>query len=125
MQRPTATGTTHVQRGRPWPKGVSGNSSGSRVSKRVVTLFSDMVTDFGGEAALLAVDRALLMQACRLMVRAERVKDADAAVRLSSEARRGLGALRRRVAAAPRDEPMASEVLRARYSRLRSGEPGP
>jgi hypothetical protein len=84
------------------------------VSKRVAVLSEAMAADFGGVAMLSAVDHAMLEQACRLMVRAERTKDADAAVRLSSEARRGLAALRRHRETVPRDEPTLAEVLAAR-----------
>jgi hypothetical protein len=83
--------------GRPWPKGTSGNPSGSRVNVRAVALFNELAADFGGVAALSALDRVLLSQACRLMARAARARDADAAVRLSSEARRALLSLRKRV----------------------------
>lgn len=88
-QRPPA------RRGRPWPKGVSGNPSGSRVNTRAVVLFAEMANDFGGGDALSGVDRAMLMQACRLMARGARAKSADDAVRLTSEARRILQSLRK------------------------------
>jgi hypothetical protein len=125
----TAAGQSDVPRkrsGRPWPPGTSGNPRGRRsnLNKRAAALFGVLSADLcGADTTLPAIDRALLEQACRLLVRAERECDADAAVRLSSEARRGLMALRRHGASVPREEPMASEVLRARYSRLRSGLP--
>jgi hypothetical protein len=81
--------------GRPWPKGVSGNPSGSKVSKRVTALFENLADDFGG-ADLSATDRALLMQACRLLVRSERVKEADEAVKCANAARRILAGMRSR-----------------------------
>jgi hypothetical protein len=104
--------------GRPWPPGTSGNLNGrGSMNKRAAALFEVLSADFcGADTTLSAIDRALLEQACRLLVRAERECDADAAVRLTSEARRGLMALRRHGASVPREEPMASEVLRARYS---------
>jgi len=85
-------------RGR-WPKGVSGNPSGAaldRVAERAAKLFDSMAGDFG---ALSAVDRALLHQACLLLARSERMKrtrDADAAIRMSGEARRLLASIRKR-----------------------------
>jgi hypothetical protein len=101
-------------RGKPWPKGVSGNPSGSRVNTRAVVLFAEMAVDFGGVDALSGVDRAMLMQACRLMARGARAKSADDAVRLTSEARRILMALRKRVPAlsAPA-EPWSGVTARA------------
>ena len=73
--------------GRPWPKGVSGNPSGSKVSKRVTTLFEALANEYGG-ADISATGRALLMQACRLLVRSEREKEAEVAVKLANAARR-------------------------------------
>jgi hypothetical protein len=81
-------------RGNPWPKGTSGNPSGSTVSKRVVALFEAMAADLGGEGALSAIDRAMLLQSCRLLIRSERTKDAEDAVRLSNAAARLLSTLR-------------------------------
>ncbi len=78
-----------------WPKGVSGNPSGSQVlHKRASELFDAMAGDFG---TLSAVNAALLRQACLLLARSERVKrikDADAAIRMSGEARRLLATVR-------------------------------
>jgi len=61
--------------GRPWPKGVSGNPSGSRVNTRAVVLVAEMATDF--VEALSGVDRVMLHQAARLMARSARAKSAD------------------------------------------------
>ena len=64
--------------------------------------------------ALSAVDRALLTQACLLLARSERVmqiKDADAAIRMSGEARRLLESLRKH--AAPPKVPSLEEHLAA------------
>lgn len=83
-------------RGRPWLPGVSGNPSGNvitKASKRAAELFDTLLADFGGD--LTAVDRAMLEQACRLMVRSERVKDPDSAVRLSNASARLLMNLRK------------------------------
>jgi hypothetical protein len=101
--------------GRPWKSGQSGNPSGSRVlNQRIADLFNTLAADFGGEAALSAIDRALLMQSCVLLTRAQRTRDVDAAVRLTSEARRGLMALRRH-AVAPREGPTLAEYLADKY----------
>jgi hypothetical protein len=100
--------------GRPWPKGVSGNPSGSKVSKRVTTLFEALADEFGG-ADLSATDRALLIQACRLLVRSERVKDTDQAVKCVNAARRIMDGLRKR---APEVKPQAAlGLLRSRFAR--------
>jgi hypothetical protein len=101
MQQSAAVSQQHdAQRprvvGRPWKPGQSGNPSGARVlNQRIADLFNTLAVDFGGEAALSAIDRALLMQSCVLLTRAQRTRDVDAAVRLTSESRRGLMALRR------------------------------
>ena len=80
--------------GRPFPPGVSGNPrGGGAVSARTEELFVTMVVDFD---SLSATDEILLRAACRLLARAEKTKDVDAAVRLNSEARRGIDSLRRR-----------------------------
>lgn len=83
-QRPT---------GRPWPKGVSGNPSGRTLGKRYLALFADLARDLGGENALTGIERALIGQACQLMLRSERVCDADDAVRLANAASRILATL--------------------------------
>jgi hypothetical protein len=84
-----------------------------------------MAPDFAG---MSAVDEVLLKQACMLIARSERVhraRDIDASIRQSGEARRLLATLRRH-APAPRDEPILSEVLRARYASARPvDEPEP
>ena len=85
-------------RGRPWPKGVSGNPSGSRTSKRAVLLADEMAADLG---ELNAIERTMLAQACKLLIRSERVKDLSVATRMSSEARRLLELLRRHAAPKP------------------------
>jgi len=82
-------------RGKPWPPGVSGNPTGSRTSKRALALFDAMAADFGGADALSAIDKTMLAQACRLLVRSERARDADIAVRLSNASARLLAGLRK------------------------------
>jgi hypothetical protein len=100
--------------GRPWPKGTSGNPSGSRVNTRAKVLFDELATDFGGVNGLSAVDRTLLLQACRLMARAARAKDADVVVRLTSEARRILASLQKRAAPQSSRGPSLAQYLAAR-----------
>jgi hypothetical protein len=100
--------------GRPWPKGVSGNPSGSKVSKRVAILFEALADELGG-ADLSATDRALLMQACRLLVRSERVKEAEDAVKCANAARRILASLRSRyeVTGSPPWSPLRAQLARS------------
>lgn len=81
--------------GRPWPPGVSGNPSGRKLGKRYLALFADLARDLGGEDALTGIDRALLGQAVGLMVRAEKVRDTDDAVRLANASARLLANLRK------------------------------
>lgn len=83
-----------MPRGRPFSKGTSGNPSGRTLGKRYLALFADLARDLGGEDALTGIERALLGQAVGLMVRAERVKDTDDAVRLANASARLLGNLR-------------------------------
>jgi hypothetical protein len=79
-------------RGRQWPKGTSGNPlGGAVVAKRITELFESMRADFHD---LTAVETELLLQAARLMWRAERVRDGDTAVRLTNSASRLLTNLR-------------------------------
>ena len=105
-----------------WPKGVSGNPSGAalnRVAARTAELVDSMVGDFD---ALSAIDRALLNQACLLLARSERMRrtrDADAAIRMSSEARRILASVRKR--ARPPATPTPTEYLTHRVAE-RAGE---
>jgi hypothetical protein len=94
----------HKPRGRPWPPGVSGNPDGARTrGKRFAELYDNMAADFGGAKALTSVQAVMLAQSVRLLMRAEREKNAEDAVRLSNAAMRMLGTLRngRRKAAAP------------------------
>jgi hypothetical protein len=111
----TADGAAVVEQVKPepqgrWPKGVSGNPKGAavdRVADRAGELFQAMSAELG---ALSPIDHALLKQACLLLARSERLKrarDADAAVRLSSEARRILASLRKHAAPkAPGQSPL-------------------
>jgi hypothetical protein len=99
--------------------GVSGNPRGRpSIRVRASGLFTDMAGDFGGDK-MSAVDVVMLRRASLLLARSERIRserEADIALRMSGEARRLLQALRRHHASTPRDEPILSEVLRARYA---------
>jgi hypothetical protein len=96
QQTPAIEQTRKLPRGKPWPKGVSGNPLGRQVtSKRVTELFTAIAADLGGEGAISAIDRAMLMQACRLLVRSECTRDADLALRLSNASARLLATLRK------------------------------
>jgi hypothetical protein len=110
--------------GRPWPKGVSGNPSGLRVSKRATALFESMAADFGGADALSAIDRAMLWQACRLMVRGDRTQDADIAIRLSNASARLLTSVRngKRPKRADESNNLAA-YLKAQYGARDDAEP--
>jgi hypothetical protein len=76
------------------------------MSKRFSALFADLARDLGGEDALSAIDRALLSQAVGLMVRAERVKDTDDAVRLANASARLLTSLRKKAQRQPAFVPL-------------------
>ncbi len=94
QQRQAANEQQSKQRGRPWPPGTSGNLAGRRLQgKRFTELFDGMAADYGGVDALTSVQRVMLSQACRLLMRAERERIAEDAVRLSNAALRMLGAL--------------------------------
>jgi hypothetical protein len=87
-------------RGRFVP-GVSGNPLGQMKGKRLVALYAELASDFGGEERLTATGRLLLEQACRLKLRAEREHNPNHAVRLSNASARLLV----KVAAERRPEP--------------------
>jgi hypothetical protein len=98
--------------GRPWPKGVSGNPSGSKLSKRFADLFAAALAEFGA-AALSASDRALLEQACRLMAR--RMRNEENAIKATNSARRIIASLHKRYGHTP-----ASPAPALPWSPLRS-----
>jgi hypothetical protein len=94
-----------------WPPGTCGNPLGSKLlNARADALFGEIRGDFADD--LSAVDTVLLRQACRLLARGERLRDPDAAVRLSSEARRILAALKRK--RAEQTGPSLAEYLASR-----------
>jgi hypothetical protein len=98
MEAGIAAATEQAKHRSRWPKGVSGNPSGRRSSKRLGDLLAELGADFGGIDALSAIERQQLMLACRLLLRSERTRDLGAAVRATSEARRLLNAISRRPA---------------------------
>jgi hypothetical protein len=73
----------------PWPPGVSGNPRGR--AKRELELFEAIAADLG---ELTGIERALILQAARLMARSERTADANDSVRLANAAARLLASLR-------------------------------
>jgi hypothetical protein len=108
--------TVQVQRtvrGR-FKRGHSGNPSGKGLSRRYLALFADLANDFGGESSLGALDRALLSQACTLMVRSERAKKTDDIVRLTNAAMRLLAGLRKKHQRQPTPGPTLAQYLAAK-----------
>ncbi len=98
--------------GRRFQPGKSGNPAGARkFIDAVEAMFVELSKDF---PPLGHVDRVMLHSASRLLVRAQRAKDSDVAVRLHSEARRSIAELRRHVKAAAPSGPTLSEYLAAR-----------
>jgi hypothetical protein len=80
---------------RLWRPGESGTPLGpQRLNVRTQEVFDEIRGDFVED--LPAVDVVLLRQACRLLARGERLRDLDAAVKLSAEARRIITALPRK-----------------------------
>ena len=87
------------------------------IRARAAELRATIVTD-DLKGALSAIDNVLLDRAVLLLAKSERLhmtKHVDAGIRMTSEARRILQSLRRHRAAAPRDDPVLADVLRARY----------
>lgn len=80
-------------RGRPFPKGVSGNPSGSKQSKRYVELRASIVGDLG---ELSGLDQIAVDQIVRALLRSEKAKDHAEAARCSRNARDWLRYLRER-----------------------------
>jgi hypothetical protein len=107
--------------GTPWPKGVSGNPSGSTVSKRFAALYDAMLAEFG-DAVLTASDRALLSQACRLLCR--RMRDDEVAVKASNAARHIIDGLRERYKATPRSATAQWSPLRTSLAKATSEPEG-
>jgi hypothetical protein len=83
-------------------------------------LFDELAGDLGGADALTATERNLLLSACRLMVRGERAKSADDAVRCTNASARLLATLRngRRKPARPASSSrLFNELLQRRAER--------
>jgi hypothetical protein len=96
VQRSSASNQQAPKRviGRPFPPGVSGNPLGrARRTPRFAELYDGIAADYGGPAALTTLQRTVLAQGVRLMIRAERAQNADMAVRLTHAAARMLAAL--------------------------------
>lgn len=108
MDQRIAEGSTSAGPHR-WRSGESGNPLGSRLlNARADAIFTEVRGDFVDD--LSAVDTVLLRQACRLLARGERLRDPDAAVRLSSEARRILASLRRKASKQVPEDTLADIV---------------
>jgi hypothetical protein len=96
-----------------------GNPVGRRLQgKRFTELLDGLAAVFGGASGLTSVQTIMLGQAARLLMRAERERNAEDAVRLSNAAVRILGSLRngRRKPAPPTmslDEHLATEGVGA------------
>jgi hypothetical protein len=112
--------------------GVDGRSSGAR---RFRDLIADLARDeFGRVADLSIVEVGLLRQAAALTLRAEQMQadmvrgeivDADELVRVSSESRRVLAAIRRTKRATTHQEPPTEtlrEYLATNYPKDRKSE---
>ena len=82
------------QRGRPWPKGTSGNPTGQKCGKRHLELHAQIICDLGGIDALSGIDRTLVKQVVKLLLHAETTKSPNQAVRASNAAARLLRELR-------------------------------
>jgi len=120
MNQRSATTSGQQQRvvGKPWPKGVSGNPEGGRVKgPRYTELYTGIADDYGGEACLTTLQRAVLGQGVRLLIKAEKTRNVDLAVRLSNAAARMLagmqhGAMNVRKAAPKKPPPSLDEHLK-------------
>lgn len=91
--------------------GQSGNPSGSIKSKRYLALRADIVGDLGGEDALSGFERVIVDQVVCLVIRSQRVKNADDAVRCANSASRLLATLRSK-----RDQREPATSLRERLA---------
>jgi hypothetical protein len=104
-------------RGRPFAPGTTGNPKGrAAIRERADELYGIMAADFDH---LTATDAVLLRQASLLLARSQRVhrrQDIEAAIRMSSEARRLLSTLRKRDRRQRESETrLLSEYLTATY----------
>ena len=93
--------------------GVSGNPSGGTRSKRFLALRGDIVADLGGEDMLTGIDRVIVEQAVALLIRSEKAKDGNDAVRASNAASRLLATLTaKRKAREPAHVPLREQLQR-------------
>jgi Family of unknown function (DUF5681) len=75
-------------------RGQSGNPSGRQRPKRFIELREQIVRDLGGFDALSGIDAVIVDQAVTLLLKAERTRDVNLAVRASNAGARLLGSLR-------------------------------
>lgn len=76
-------------RGRPFAPGNNANPQGRRVkSHRFTELYGRLCADMGGEGALNELQKTVLAQAVRVMMRAQRATKPEDVVRLSNCAAR-------------------------------------
>jgi hypothetical protein len=103
------------RRGRPFPPGISGNPEGLRVrGRRFGQLYDDIAASFGGVSDLSPFQKILLRQGVRLLVKAEKEKDPDLAVRLSNACMRALAGMQHgglNVRKAPPKPPAKSQTF--------------
>jgi hypothetical protein len=72
-------------RGRPFEVGNRANPEGRRLkSRRFAELYASLCEDMGGEACLNALQRTVLAQAVRVLLRAQRERRPEDVVRLSN-----------------------------------------
>ena len=82
------------QRAYGFQRGVSGNPGGGRAhAERIERKAHELAAEFGGYDALSAIDRALILQAARLLHR--RTHGTDDAVRTANAVTRALALVRR------------------------------
>jgi hypothetical protein len=81
-----------------------------------------MAADFGGPDELSAIDKAMLEQASRLLVRSERTQDADIAIRLSNAAARLLASFRNGKRVLRKSGPSLADLLREDREATMRGE---
>jgi hypothetical protein len=95
-QQPPAAATQQKVRGRPFVKGQSGNPAGARArGKRFSELYASLAADLTDDPkTLTSIQNALVAQAARMLMRAERAKNPVDTVRLTNAAVRLLGSLR-------------------------------
>jgi hypothetical protein len=110
-------------RGKPWPRGVSGNALGSRVhDAKCLQVKLELLKELGGGTIVSLSDQELLARAVELLVR--RARSNNDSVRAINTAHRILAALRAKYAAREperRPLPSLSELLKATQIERGSG----